>query len=242
MREGKVSAILNEFSTIRDSNPVIFLDYDGTLVPIIKNPDESFPDDEIMGILKTLRKKYDLYIVTGRSLREIREFIGGSFNVLALHGAIISLEDGTTNFVRDYGKYRKKCDDIYGSKNEFEAKYPGIQIINKDGGLVFTKWFVPEKLHEKLVEEVRSISAANNMELYLGKMIVELRIPGPDKGKAIYGIRNGRPSLIVGDDLTDEDAFRENADALTIHIGNGETAAHYSLSNYLELRQLLAEL
>ena len=80
------------------------------------------------------------------------------------------------------------------------------------------------------------------MELYLGKMIVELRIPGVDKGKAICGIRNGRPAMIVGDDLTDEDAYRENPDAFSIHIGAGQTAAKHSLGNYLELRDLLAEL
>lgn len=242
MKNGKISAILNEFKSIRDSDPIIFLDYDGTLVPIIRNPEESYPDKEIMGILQNLRQKYELYIVTGRSLREIREFIGGSFNVLALHGAIISMEDGTTDFASDYVRCRNVCDDIYGRKKEFEKNYPGVQIINKDGGLVFTRWFVQEALHEKLVEEVRSLSVSNGMELYLGKQIVEMRIPGPDKGKAIQKARNGRPSLIAGDDITDEDAFRENGDALTVHIGTGETVARYSLDSYLDLRQLLLRL
>ena len=46
------------------------LDYDGTLVPIIRNPEESYPDKEIMGILQNLRQKYELYIVTGSTSRE----------------------------------------------------------------------------------------------------------------------------------------------------------------------------
>ena len=89
---------------------------------------------------------------------------------------------------------------------------------------------------------VKNLSLATGMELYLGKMIVELRIPGVNKGKAIRGIRNGRPAMIVGDDLTDEDAYRENPDAFSIHIGDGPTAAKHSLGNYLELRGLLTEL
>lgn len=242
MEKGKVSEIFREFNNIRDKNPMIFLDYDGTLVPIIKNPEESYPDSEIMAILERLKRRYELYIVTGRSLREIREFIGNRFNVLALHGAICSLEDGTTDFVEDYPRYRKTCDEVYSRKEEFQERYPGVQIINKDGGLVFTKWFVAENLHDKLLEEIRTLSLSTGMELYQGKMIVELRIPGPDKGRAIHNMRGGKPALIVGDDLTDEDAFRENPDALTIHIGKGETAAKFTLENYIELRELLVGL
>lgn len=242
MENQKVLNILLDFRQIRDSDPVIFLDYDGTLVPIIKNPEESYPDHEIMGILELLRKKYELYIVTGRSLREIREFIGPSFNVMALHGAILSLEDGTTNFVNNYSKYRKICDNIYDKKDEFVKKYPGVQIINKDGGLVFTKWYVSPDLYEKLQEDVRNIATRTGMYLYLGKMIVELRIPGADKGKAIKELRKGRPALIAGDDITDEDAFRLNPDTVSIHIGKGETAAKHTLENYLELRELLKAL
>lgn len=242
MNQGKVSEILIEYRNIRGEDPLIFLDYDGTLVPIIKNPDESYPDSEIMALLENLRKKHALYIVTGRSLREIRKFIGNSYNVIALHGAICSLDDGTTYFVDGYARYRRICDVVYGREKEFTEKYPGVQIINKDGGLVFTKWFVPENLHNKLLEEVKSISLETGMELYLGKMIVELRIPGADKGQAIHEIRKGRPAIIAGDDITDEDAFRKNPDAISIHVGAGETIARYSLDNYLELRKLLASL
>lgn len=238
----KASEILIEFRKISPQDPIIFLDYDGTLVPIIKNPEESYPDQQIMNILERIKRKYDTYIVTGRSLREIREFMGGDFNVLALHGAVKSLDDGTTDFVKDYQKYREICDSIYSRREEFFNQYPGVQIINKDGGLVFTKWHVPEQLFGKLTAEVKNLSLATGMELYLGKMIVELRIPGVNKGKAIRGIRNGRPVMIVGDDLTDEDAYRENPDAFSIHIGDGPTAAKHSLGNYLELRGLLTEL
>lgn len=238
----KASEILSEFRKISPYDPIIFLDYDGTLVPIIKNPEESYPDPQIMGILETLRKKYDTYVVTGRSLREIREFIGNNFNVIALHGAIKSLEDGTTDFAKGYQKYKVICDSIYSRRGEFLKRYPGVQIINKDGGLVFTKWFVPEQLLEGLTAEVKGLSVETGMEFYPGKMIVELRIPGIDKGKAIQDIRKGRAAIIVGDDLTDEDAYMENPDAFSIHIGDGKTAAHHSLGNYLELRDFLAGL
>lgn len=239
MAEPNISKILSEFKAIRDRNPLIFLDYDGTLVPIVKKPEEAYPDDEVMGILEVLRNRFELYIVTGRSLREIREFIGGGFNVLALHGAICSWADGTTDFITGYNGYRETCDSIFSRRNDFEARYPGVHIINKDGGLVFTKWFVPENLHEKLAGEVGKISRETGMELYLGKMIVELRIPGADKGSAIHRIRKGRPALIVGDDRTDEDAFGRNPDALSIHIGAGETSARYTLQDSGELRKLL---
>ncbi len=239
MEDQKVQNILIEFNKIRNNHPIIFLDYDGTLVPIIKNPEESYPDNEIMEILNNLRKKYELYIVTGRSLREIREFIGPSFNVMALHGAILSLEDGTTDYIDDYSRFRQICDNIYRKKQDFTKKYPGVQIINKDGGLVFTKWYVSPDLYEKLQEEIRDIANQTGMYLYLGKMIVELRIPGADKGKAIKDMRKGRPALVAGDDITDEDAFKSNPDTISVHIGKGETVAKHTLDDYRELRDLL---
>lgn len=237
-----VSRILEEFNSVRENSPILFLDYDGTLVPIIKDPEKSYPDEELVRLLEHLRSEYETYIVTGRSLREIQTFLGTGIDVIALHGAIVWKNGRVASSVEGYERYRRTCDQLFEKKSDFKERYPGVHIINKEGGLVFTKWYLKPDLYGKLEREICGIAEKEGMECYLGKMIVELRIPDINKGKAILEVRGGRPALIAGDDTTDEDAFRTNPDAITIRVGDGNSSARYSVADYLEFRELLKKL
>lgn len=242
MRLLELQRIIDDFEGLRSSNPIIFLDYDGTLVPIITEPEKSFPDPELLRLLDSIQEKFQLYIVTGRSLREMDRFIGKRYNIIALHGAIVSLTSGEAKIVDGYHAYREKSDKIFRRAEEFQEKYPGVHLINKDGGVVFTKWHLDPKLHGKLDHEVCTIARGIGMTCYIGKMIVEIRIPGPNKGEAIRDIRNGEPALIAGDDTTDEDAFLLNKDAFTIKVGDGSSSAKYRVKDYMEFRKFLKAL
>ena len=70
-------------------------------------------------------------------------------------------------------------------------------------------------------------------------MISEIRIPGCNKGDAIRRLRSGRQAVIAGDDVTDEDSFFYNQDALNIKVGEGKTLAKYRLKDYTEMREVL---
>ena len=231
--------ILNEFEKIRNLNPLLFLDYDGTLVPINHDPDTSWADNSLKRLLSYLHMRYDLFIVTGRSLEDIRRFIGQDLNVVALHGAVISESNGDARFAENIERYREICDKIYSRKDEFLEKYPGIRMFNKNGGIVFSLWELEDSQVDRLNRELGEISAETSMTLYMGKKIMELRIPGINKGDTIKSLRNGRPALIAGDDLTDEDAFIANQDTLSVKIGDEETHARFRVKDYMEFRSLL---
>ncbi len=242
MKKLDLDKLIGEFNQIADANPILFLDYDGTLVPIIKDPEQAYPDPELLDTLDAINSKFALYIVTGRSLREIRNFIGTGYNTIALHGAIISMSSGETTTVERYDDYVAKCNEVFNMGKEFQDDFPGVHLMNKDGGVVFTKWYVDRNLQRKLDEMVCSLAARIGMTCYIGKMIVEIRIPGPNKGEAIKRIRDGRPALIAGDDATDEDAFRINSDAFNIKIGDGASVARYRIKDCLEFRKFLSYL
>ncbi len=231
--------ILNEFEKIKSLKPLLFLDYDGTLVPINHDPDSSWADNSLKRLLSYLRMRYDLFIVTGRSLEDIRRFIGPDLNVVALHGAVISESGGDVRFAENIERYSEICNKVYSRKDEFLAKYPGIRMFNKNGGVVFSLWELEDSQIDRLGTEIESISAETSMNLYTGKKIMELRIPGINKGDTIRSLRNGRPALIAGDDVTDEDAFIANQDALSVKIGDEETHARFRVKDYLEFRSLL---
>jgi trehalose 6-phosphate phosphatase len=69
-----------------------------------------------------------------------------------------------------------------------------------------------------------------------GKKVVELRVRGVSKGTAVARLAAGHPDrtpVYLGDDVTDEDAFRAlhaaGLDAVTVKVGEGETEARYRL-------------
>ncbi len=221
----------------------LFLDYDGTLVPIMPNPEDCVPDDELIQLLDRLKSRWDLFIVTGRSLGDIREFLNARYSIIALHGAVIMEGENVTDNIPELNLYRNICDRIYNNKELFEKQFEGLRLYNKDGNLLFHLGYISDDgTRDKVVNAVERMGSENQMDVYKGKNIVELRPPGINKGIAIRKIRNGSKAIIAGDDLTDEDSFIENPDALRIKVGEGETAADYLLEDYVEMRAFLSKL
>ncbi len=217
----------------------VFLDYDGTLVPLSTDPETTFPDDEIISVMDRLSAEYQIYVATGRSIPEITRFLDSRYNFIALHGAILKLRGGSPEYVTDAREFIRKCDEIYAGREDFFRRYPGLKMTNKQGGLVFIMWGLDNRAMSSLVSEVSVLASQTGMELYKGKRIVELRIPGINKGITIKRVRNGAPALIAGDDATDEDSFVDNPDAITVKVGPGETAARFRVRDVGEFRELL---
>lgn len=230
-----------ELLRIRSNKPTIFLDYDGTLVPIRMDPEKCYPDDDLLKSLKRLRKDYRLFIVTGRSLEDITKFVGTEFDVIALHGAVKRVDGALANGIRDMQRYVEACNSIFVHREEYERRFRGLRMYNKNGNILFhTGLMGDEDQKIELGEMIRLLSVENGMDIYRGKMIIELRIPGINKGVAIKSALDGNSSAIIaGDDVTDEDAFRENPHALKIKVGGGPTLADYSVDDYRDIRKIL---
>lgn len=220
----------------------IFLDYDGTLVELSPDPETTYPDADLISLLDAVSARYETYIATGRSLNEIRGFLGDRYNIIALHGAVIVKRGEDPRYLVDAARYIKFCDSLFARREEFFSRYPGIKITNKQGGIVFILWRLSAEDTGRLVSELQRLASESGMDLYLGKRIAELRIPGINKGTTIRMIRGGSPALIAGDDATDEDSFRLNPDAVTIKVGDGDTSAKYRVRDVKQFREILGML
>ncbi len=68
-----------------------------------------------------------------------------------------------------------------------------------------------------------------------GKEVLELAVTDADKGSALLRLRDdigAAATVYLGDDRTDEDAFRALSPAdLTVKVGDGETAARYRVAD-----------
>lgn len=206
---------------IKKANCVfLFLDYDGTLTPIVKRPQLAILSDETRTILQKISKlpKYSLCIVSGRSLKDIKRMVGiKGICYVGNHG----LEADCIDF-----KYTNpdavKCIDII---NEIHKKLlietrsiNGIIIENK--GLTETVHYrmVSNKDLSRLRKIFRKIVnfylSDGKIKTSRNKKTLEI-LPNIDwdKGKIVLKLwgdsaEKGILPIYVGDDRTDADAFK----------------------------------
>ena len=220
----------------------LFLDYDGTLVDLVSQPEDAVPPVELLGLLNELKKKVPLYLITGRDLDGLLSFVGSGFNVIAMHGSQFINETGKEWSVDNFGEYKKRTHEMSIKYSHLERDFPGLRVIDKAGGLQFHYYNVKKSDLESLERVISKISE-DGFEMYSGKYVFELRIEGMDKGKAMrrYVTRDDF-ILFAGDDRTDEEAFVEFKEHITIKVGKGETAAKFRLDSPADFKKLLTDL
>lgn len=219
----------------------LFLDYDGTLVPIIMNPEESFPPESVKELLSRISLKYDLYVVSGRSVEDLEKFLGPDQNFIAMHGACARIGGKMMYLKEDYVQYAQNCREI--QEMHIEKSIEGLRVYPKGGGILFHLGLVSNDARESVVRIVSELAKRYGMELYIGKDIAEIKIPGANKGDSIKMFRNSRPCLVAGDEMTDEYAFSACPECISIHVGNSKTAATYSVpdvESFLSVLKILA--
>ncbi len=228
-----------------------FFDYDGTLTPIVSHPEKANLSREQKMLLTTFKNspKCLLAIVSGRSLQDIKSRVGleGIYYV-GNHGLEI---------------FGPGCDINHLSKEEFVPELKKIQDRLKDRfkgveGLLFEDKGCILALHYRnvspewvspilitLKQEVRDSSFP--LCLSFGKMVFEIR-PNihVNKGTAVLELLNQIPQgkvfpIYVGDDQTDEDAFRVlHRKGITILVGvSSNSSAHYYVHDPFEVYQFL---
>ncbi|MCL4356320.1 MAG: trehalose-phosphatase [Candidatus Thermoplasmatota archaeon] len=231
-------------STIRKNiheGAQLFLDYDGTLVPIILNPEESLPPESVKKLLSRIALKYDLYVVSGRSVEDLEKFLGPDLNFIAMHGACARIGGKVMCLKDDYMNYVHHCREI--EEMHIEKSFEGLRVYPKGGGILFHLGLVSKDRRERVVSIVSGLAKQYGMELYIGKDIAEIKIPGSNKGDAIKMFRNNKPCLVAGDEMTDEYAFSACPECISIHVGNSKTAAKYSVpdvESFLSVLDILA--
>lgn len=225
----------------------LFLDFDGTLVELAETPNAVSVEDEVKSLLQRLQDKLlgRLALLSGRSLADVRSYLhpltvaaGGSHGLELAHAseltATVEPPPGLANAILELKK--------------LQSAQPGVLIEEKPGGVAVHYRQVPDAEAICHTAAARAARAAR-MSLQLGKMVVELKHPGVNKGEALKQFMAAAPfagtlPVFIGDDLTDEDGFA-SASALGgagILVGpERETHALYRLDDVASVRGWLAE-
>jgi DNA polymerase len=205
---------------------ILLLDYDGTLVPITRNPQDAVLKDDGKRILEKLSN--EVIIVTGRSMRSIRSVFDLDVPIVANHGFEFYRVKEPEGFER-FKIYRESAERLYdyfrGMKTE------GAVVEDKAFGVALHYRNADENEFFAELREMLKGAEMDGMHVEYGKKIVEIR-PNEDwnKGKAVeylLGLSDGLP-IYIGDDNSDELAFGVLGDkGITIAVGRKETNARY---------------
>ena len=223
----------------------LFLDFDGTLVEIADQPDAIDVATMLPDALRDLKERMSgrLAIVSGRSIEDLRQYLGASFDVAMAgsHGAARQLANGDP-----LGDQPKALPGSVVEKLREFAKDNGLRYETKThgGALHYRENPDAEKAAHQFAE---TVARENGLTVKTGKCVVELVHNGADKGSAVRAFMQiapfkGAVPVFVGDDVTDEDGFAAVAKlgGYGVLVGEQrETAARYRLASVAQVHQWL---
>lgn len=230
---------------------LLFFDYDGTLMPLVKLPSLSAPNENLIRVLSLLTsdKKNNVVVISGRDSGSIGKWLGG-FNlvIVAEHGALIkypgekwkSLSDEDDEWKKKIisvmETVTQKCQGSFIEEKKFTMAWHYRNAAIEPGN------FYSRKLIRALTELINGTS----LQVLDGNKIVEVRFMKNNKGAIAKRIEEEvMPDFImaIGDDRTDEDMFEAlGPGTITIKIGTGPTRAAYTLSLQEDVTKLLKNL
>jgi alpha,alpha-trehalase len=204
-------------SEVGERQLVIFLDYDGTLTPIVGKPEWAVIPPETKATLGRLTRRFPVAVVSGRDLDDVRALVGLDDLVYAgSHGFDVLLASGEREELGEAEESLPYLDRVEKALRERLEGIEGSLVERKRYSVAVHYRLVGDSEVQRVENVVEDVAAANpELKRTGGKMVFELR-PGLDwhKGKAVGWIletlkcdRAEVFPLFLGDDLTDEDAF-----------------------------------
>ncbi|MDR7127858.1 alpha,alpha-trehalase [Algoriphagus sp. 4150] len=233
---------------IGSRQPILFLDYDGTLTPIVDNPEEAILSDEIKKLIKEIAEDISVVIISGRDRENVELKVGLSELIYAgSHGFDIVGPNGLEMQHEQGQEILPTLDEAEGNLNERLDGIAGVQVERKKYAIaVHYRNVEKDKVPEVKKAVLEELDRQPQLKKGSGKKILELKPELDwDKGKALTWLIEALGSesnllfpVYIGDDITDEDAFEEMADhGIGIIVGSHDqkTRASYGLRNVAEV-------
>lgn len=235
---------------------LLFLDYDGTLVEIAPRPELARPTPELLRLLARLvaRPDYAVVVVSGRQLQDLQELLPiPGLNYIGSHGGEGLIDGNPWNFKAPPGT-PEELGEMKKQLLAYLSKLSGWWLEIKPLGLALHYRQASSEEAARIIKTLEpwlaQVIQQGRYQILGGKKVVEILPQGVSKGAAITKILSfpGYAEffpLYLGDDVTDESAFRVLKDkGLGIKVGRSEspTPAAYSLSHPAAVQRFLARL
>lgn len=223
-------------------------DFDGTLAPLVTQPDRAHTPKNIIARLGELANYARIAVITGRSLADVSERLGFRPDYLVGNHGL----EGMPGWEAQAARYREICQQwmtILAQALAQQAEFANsvwIEDKNYSLSVHYRMARDREAVEKRLLELLPQVLPS--ARIVTGKCVVNL-LPSDavDKGDAMAAlleVSQASGALYVGDDVTDEDVFRmRHPDFLSIRIGHdARSGAEFFLAHRLCILQLLDEL
>ncbi|RPA99474.1 hypothetical protein L873DRAFT_1683810 [Choiromyces venosus 120613-1] len=248
---------------------IFMFDYDGTLTPIVNDPEQATPSDKAVRGIKKLAQQAGnkVWVISGRDQAFLEKWLGhiGELGLSAEHGCFIR-EPGCEQWINLTETmdmtWKPICIEIF---NRYTERTPGSFVEPKNVAVTWHYRRSDQNLGEVQAKlcmgELKAILRKLNydVDVMTGKANLEVRPRFVNKGEiarklvAKGGGKGGRPAMVfcTGDDTTDEDMFRalqqsnipkERLFTVTVGPSSKPTGANYHLlepENVIECVELL---
>ncbi len=237
----------------------VALDYDGTLTPIVERPELAVLSDKMRQVVSSLAEVCTVAVISGRDLTDVRALVGlDNLYYAGSHGFDIAGPAGRAISSQQGGHFLSRLDEAERELNQGLAGIEGVLLERKKFSIAVHYRQVPEDRIREVSRVVdRVLGRFEGLRKGLGKRVFEIQ-PEIDwnKGKALLWLMETLKMdtasvipLYVGDDVTDEDAFRAIQPfglGFVVHEGIQEksrsSAAQYALENCDQVGEFLGHL
>jgi trehalose 6-phosphate phosphatase len=202
-------------------------DYDGVLSRLVGDPSAAVPEPGVAETLARLAaaEGVTVALVSGRGVADLQTTSGlaGPYRWVGSHGAEF---DGPLT-----GELADRRDALAARLAPLVSRVPGALLEVKPASVaVHVRQVADRAAAAALLDGARS-EADSSLTLKPGKEVLEIAVTDADKGSALVRLARElgvAATIYLGDDVTDEDAFRAlGAADTTVKIGGGDTAARH---------------
>ncbi len=240
---------------IAKKRAVVFLDFDGTLTPIVDKPDLAIMSEEMRDVVRQLAATLTVGIVSGRARPKVFNFVKLDKLIYAgSHGFDIACP-GRSQILHEEGKrFLPAIDKVYKQISKLVEPIEGSLVEHTGFSISVHYRLVSENQVPKMESMVDQLLKENpTLRKTHGKKVFEIRPKIDwDKGKAVLWILKAldleSPEVMpfyLGDDTTDEDAFRaleKRGIGVLVTDAPKSTRASYTLKDTDEVRRFLQSL
>ena len=224
----------------------LFLDFDGTLAPLRPHPEEARLEPGVRKVLARLARQasFTLCIISGRRLADLRRRAGvRGVHYIGIHGWEHGGRGRSKNIPESMMEVKRRVCSFLGSMAGVWVEDKGITCAVHYRGATESVVRRARAAFRKAVEPL-----ADTVQVMKGKKIWEVMPTDmPGKGKAtlefLTRARAGTLAFYIGDDTTDETAFRVLREGITVRVGPARrTLARFRLRDPGEVRVFLERL
>ena len=237
---------------LASKKPVFFFDYDGTLTPIVAHPEDALLSEATREKLSQLATLAPVSIISGRDKDDVKQLVGiETIYYAGSHGFEIDGPQEVSLSFPEGDSIMEAIEEIARALQGKLSSFEGIRIEAKKFAVAVHYRNTQKNVWPKITALTQElVNQYSGLRTGVGKMVIEVRPDLDwDKGKAMQWITDklqlrevNLHCFYIGDDITDEDAFKalpENGTGIVVDDHQSPTYADYRIDSTAEIDTLL---